>query len=247
MKTRLFLSALLAVVLMNGCGGGSNGEGTDPQTTQTPSGWYMRTEAKAITANGTEYIHKSAGVMGELEDSQEGKDRHDIAAFGAPALSVVFTQTTWGEKNGAYFSDYRYYTGNEERQVWTIQVKNNTRAADLTQAVLQLTVTGPYAVYKVDDNGSKVIKEVLMKDDQKKNNLILVDVDNQKEYSYEALQNTELRMDGLAVRTFRWVLNGSTTDSDYEPLETVEETKQLSTLSSQPQEKHGKFGLPPQF
>ena len=249
MKLKLLIVALV-LLLISGCNS-SDAPDTEEPITKEPvaqkAGWYMRTVVKA-TNNGKVYVHKTAGVMGELKESKDGKDRHDISAFGAPVLSVVFVQTEWGEDSGDYFSDYRTYTGNENRQVWTIQVKNNTDKANLTHAALELTLDGPYTVYEEEQEGRTKYKEVLSKDTSKKDNIILVDVDNHKEYSYNELQNAQLSMDGLKTRTFRWVL-GTTLEEDYEPLDvpsqSAQKVKNIETRTLK--DPNDKFGIPPQF
>lgn len=219
---------------------------TDEPAVKVLVGWYMRTVAKATLSDSTEYIHKTAGIMGELKESLEGKDRHDIEAFGTPALSVVFLQ----EEGGDYFSDYRQFTADETRQIWTFQVKNRD-TVDLTHAALQLTLEDSYTVYEVEEDGRTTYKEELQKDQSKKNNIILVDVDMQKEYSYEELEKVQLSMEGNVTRTFRWVLRGATTVDDYEPISAplvaAQLTKTLSNSIKSAQAYDDKFGLPPQL
>lgn len=243
MNLKLFLAALV-LLLINGCGSNS----TLSETIQNEKvGWYVRTVAKATASDGTEYAHKTAGVMGEFKESQDGKDRHDIDAYGAPALSVLFVQNDWEEDSGNYFSDYRAYSGNDQRQVWTIQVKNNTGVTDLTNASLKLTLEGPYSIYEEDDEGRIKYKEALSNDQSKKEMMVLVDVDHQREYTYEEYQNADFGMDGLTTRTFRWVL-GTVEPSDYEPL--TAETVSVSAKSAKQSvslDPDDKFGLPPSF
>lgn len=267
MKFKLCMAAL-ALLLINGCDSsstsasgstedalvkeevGSDNPNIDEPATKVVVGWYMRTVVKATASDGTEYIHKTAGVMGEFKESQDGKDRHDIDAYGAPALSVLFIQNEWGEDNGNYFSDYRAYSSNDNRQVWTIQVKNNTGAANLTNAPLTLTLEGAYSIYEEDDEGRIKYKEELLIDQSKKQMMVLVDVDHQREYTYEELQSAELDMDGLEIRTFRWVL-GTVEPSDYEPLSVSGAEKvsisAKSAKASVALDPDDKFGRPPSF
>jgi len=44
-----------------------------------PDGWYMRTVATATTPEGKVYVHKTAGILGELEESKDTLDRHDTS------------------------------------------------------------------------------------------------------------------------------------------------------------------------
>lgn len=252
MKLKLSIMALV-LLLISGCDSSSaTGEGSmeSEPSAKAEAGWYMRTVAKATASDGTEYIHKTAGVMGELKESQDGKDKHDIKAFGSPALSVLFVKKEWDEDNGEYFSDYREYNGNEEREVWTIQVRNNIGSADLTNAPLKLVLEGPYTIYEAEEGRSRYIEE-LSSDPSKKQRMVLVDVDHQKEYTYEELQSAELGMDGLLIRTFRWVL-GPVEPSDYTPLDastakvannSVKSVNKSLVLDTK--DTNDKFGIPP--
>jgi hypothetical protein len=256
MKLKLLITAL-GLLIMNGCNSGSSPVSEsvgDVPVENVPeakvvSGWYMRTVATATSNDGTEYTHDTAGIMGELKESQDGKDRHDIEAFGAPILSVVFTQEAWEEENGDYFSDYRQFREDGTRQVWTFQVKNSG-SIDLRNAALQLRLEDPYTVYEVAEETRTTYKEELSEDKSKKNDIILVDVDMQKEYSYAELETVQLSMEGKKKRTFRWVLGGATTAEDYEPLfAPVAASKLAKTIneSSSLEATGDKFGLPPQL
>ena len=78
----------------------------------------MKTNVSATDpATSIVYSHKTAGVFGELDGSVEGKDRHDIPGFGSAIFQVVFVQTTWGNENGNYFSDYRANSRDDEKKV----------------------------------------------------------------------------------------------------------------------------------
>ena len=217
---------------------------TNPPVVKEADGWYMRTTAKVVTADNKVYTHKSAGVFGALEESSDEKDQHDIKAFGQAALYVVFPQEDWNDDNGDYFSDYRHYTkGSMERQVWTFQVKNETTDPDLSNASLTLALEGPYKVYKK--------KEGVGYDEEKDTQspltqaIHLVDVDNDKEYTYAELQNLQLSMEGKKVRTFRWVL-GTVYPEDYEDLAVKVTTNSLKVQSEEPErEPETKFGFPP--
>lgn len=213
--------------------------------------WYMKTVAKATTNDSTEYIHNTAGIFGELRESQNGKDRHDILGFGTTILQVVFPQTEWDENNGDYFSDYRTLTDEDVKKVWTFQVKNQ-RDVNLADAPLQLLLYGPYDVTSTEENGRVTYEESLSKDTAKKTSITLIDIDNQVEYSYEELKTQQLNMDGLHTRTFRWVI-GTVTQEDYARLRTSVATKSMSLKSTAQTFKmssetisNSKFGLPPQ-
>ena len=76
-------------------------------------------------------------------------------------------------------------------------------------------------------------KENLSTDNSKKEAIKLVDVDNQITYTYTELQNVQLKMDGLRIRTFRWVI-GDVDDSDYAV---------LSMSSSRSSARNGSVGM----
>jgi len=237
---------LLTVLIFSGC----QPEGDTPPEEDTPtkttskkeaSGWYMRTTAEATTEDGKVYTHKSAGVFGALKESSDEKDRHDIKAFGSATLYVVFPQQEWGEDNGDYFSDYRHYDKESAaRQVWTFQVKAKSKLSDAT---LKLALQGPYKVYKKEDFGYNEEED---SDSMIKNELNLVDVDNNQTYPYAKLNTLTLNMEGKRVRTFRWV-KGAVYPEDYDALATPSHTKslQMQSLKTQQRKPETKFGFPP--
>lgn len=237
-----------STLLFMGCD--SSTQNSTESVQSASQAWYMKTVAKATADDATEYVHNTAGIFGELKESQDTKDRHDIAGFGTAILQVVFPHTEWEEDNGDYFSDYRALTDEESKKVWTFQVKNQ-RDVDLADAPLQLLLYGPYDVTPTEENGHVTYEEALSKDTSKKTSITLIDVDNQVEYSYEELKTLQLNMDGLHTRTFKWVL-GTVTQEDYAPLTTVaaksmllKSTAEMFKMSSETA-SNSKFGLPPQ-
>ena len=218
-----------------------------------PDGWYMRTVATATTAEGKVYTHRTAGVLGELKESSDSLDRHDIDAFGTATLYVVFPKVQ-NNSVADYFSDYHRYDPNDqydaERQVWTFQVKNET-GEDLSNATINLKIEGPYKVYKKKEGVG--YEEVPVKDNEMLQHLSLVDLDNHKVYAYNDLQNVDLRMEGKKVRTFRWVLGGVLSKhfngSEVQVLAARALQKQSAKSSKAIQgisvSSGSKFGLPP--
>ena len=223
---------------------------TEDTVSKTSQAWYMKTVVKATADDNTEYVHNTAGIFGELKESEDGKDRHDIAGFGSAILQVVFPQTEWEANNGDYFSDYHALSAEDSKRVWTFQVKNQ-RDVDLKDAPLQLLLCGPYDVTSIEENGRVTYEEALSKDTSKKTSITLIDVDNQMAYSYEELKTLQLNMDGLHTRTFRWVI-GTAEQADYAPLTTPLAAKSMSLKStaktfkmSSETASNSKFGLPP--
>lgn len=245
----IILIGFMALLLI-GCGSGTQ---TESSVTETSLGkaWYMKTVVKATADDGTEYVQNKAGIFGELKESQDGKDRHDVSGYGTGILQVVFPKTEWEEDNGDYASDYHALTNEETIKVWTFQVKNQ-RDVNLADAPLQLLLYGPYDITSTEENGRVTYEEVLSKDMSKKTSITLIDIDNQVEYSYEELKTIQLNMDGLHTRTFKWVI-GTVTQEDYAPLTVSTATKSMALKNTTATFKttsasasNSKFGLPPQ-
>lgn len=186
-------------------------EGDQEPTTpaREPDGWYMRTVVKATTPEGKTYVHQTAGVFGELRESSDGDDKHDIPAFGAAALYVVFPKIKENDSLEDYFSDYHHYATEEpndpERQTWMFQIKNEAYD-DLSDATFDLSIEGPYKVYK-KPNSVGYDEEVDTESDTLRQ-LSLVDLDTHKIYTYDEAKQKHFKMRGRKVRTFRWVLGG---------------------------------------
>jgi len=221
--------------------------GYTPPAMTHKAGWYMRTVVQAILPDGKVYEHKTAGVFGELEDSSDRRDGHDIESYGSAILQIVFINNRV-DISKKYFSDYRAFSGNDSKRVWTFLVKNDLNP-DLSHADLKISVEKLRDVFRKE--GERLFSETVSNDQSKRQALKLVDVDNQKVYSYDELQNTTLNMDGKRERTFRWVLNGTVDSSDMEPPKVIDVivTGGASAASSAMQTREtgsSKFGLPPE-
>ena len=241
----------------------SQGNGGEKETKVVePDGWYMRTIVTATTPSGKRYRHASAGIFGELKESSDGLDKHDINAFGRATLYVIFPRVV-NNKVADYFSDYHHYDptdqGDSQRQSWTFQVKNES-GADLSHATINLQIEGPFKVYKQNFG----YKEEPMTDSEMFHRLSLFDMDNEEVYPYSELKNVHLTMEGKKVRTFRWILGDVIVDNQYteETEKIMKQTAQLSTtrmaravaqeapVSTVPQqsgEKRKTFGFPPRL
>jgi hypothetical protein len=187
------------------------------------AGWYMRTRVSATAEDGTVYAHNTAGVFGELKQSRKKKDRHDIPAFGAATLQVVFPHYNWAEgEAGDYWSDYRKYNKRRagRRAVWTFQVKNQ-KNVDLSNAELKIALDDAVLVSYTRENGSVRYRETGV-DKEMKNRFTLVDVDNKRTYRVDELEDAGLSMDGKHTRTFRWV-RGPVKKRDFRPVVMPEE------------------------
>ncbi len=188
---------------------------------QKYAGWYMRTKVTATNTDGNVYRHHSAGVFGELKQSKKGFDRHDIPSYGSALLQVVFPQYNWDENSGDYYSDYRKYKKRSagKRAVWTFQVKNQ-HTVNLADASIKIALDGMQQVDFVKKNGNVTYIETTLSP-EKRDELTLVDVDNQRTYSIDELEDAGLSMDGSHTRTFRWV-RGRVKKKDFNPVQKPE-------------------------
>ena len=233
------------------------GNGADiPITTKTEGGWYGRTVVSATASDGKVYQHSSAGVFGELIDSTEAKDQHDIPSYGSAILQVVFPQDSED-----YFSNYQSFDANgNEKRSWVFQIKNQ-QIPDLSNAPIKISLKGIKKVtYKKVDG--KIIYDHNEKEDKSKaSQLTLIDVDNATSYTVEQLATANLTMEGKHTRTFKWVL-GTVENDDYYAAEAVDNAADITTssfkndgsitsdefdtASIKTSKPGGKFGLPPQ-
>jgi len=262
---KVLLTTVIFSILLTGC---SENDGysssdisldeVDPKENPYKSaGWYGKTVVSATTTDGTVYQHTTAGVFGELIQSSDDKDKHDIAGFGPAKLQVVFSHPEWSENNGYYFSDYRKYE-EDVKKVWTFQVLNTYVAGhpdygvDLADVTIHLDLTILNDVEYRDDRGKVEFKESTSTDDVLKNMLHLVDVDEQKVYTLVELKTATLTMAGKHTRTFRWVL-GSVDNVDKQPLVSAQRAASRRSVDTDRQGFNispmnvstGKFGLPP--
>lgn len=186
------------------------------------AGWYMRIRISATADDGTVYTHNSAGVFGELKQSRYKKDRHDIPAYGAETLQVVFPHYNWEEDSGDYYSDYRKWNKKKanKRAAYTFLVKNQ-KGADLSNASLNIFVDPATIVKFVKEKDGNIKYTETGKDYSSLENFTLVDVDNHQTYAMDELEYANLSMDGNHTRTFR-IVRGSIKKRDFKPLEMPE-------------------------
>jgi len=248
---KVLFSCTTAVVLglFSGC---SNSDGSSSSEASTSAQWYARTSVSAINpSTQTAIVHKTAGVFGQLDESSDGQDRHDILGMGtvSATLEVVFLLE---DAEGDYFSDY--HSVKKGSDSWTFQIKNMynpDHPVNLSNETIKIALEGIYTVETASVNGSIRYSETLNEADKRLNQLTLIDLDNGVAYAYTDLKSAAISMDGLHVRTFRWVL-GSIEDSDFLPpavpaplKAAVFATPSSQMLQTAPQTT-GKFGLPPQ-
>jgi hypothetical protein len=225
MKKRTILLPLLVLATIGSTMLSARGHKGQQETQRThktkkaqDAGWYMRTRISVTAEDGTVYTHNTAGVFGKLKQSKYKKDRHDIPAFGAATLQVVFPHYNWKEGDaGDYWSDYRRYKKRRanKRAVWTFQVKNQ-KGVDLSNADLKIELDDARIIKFTRENGSMNYVEAGV-NTKKKNKFTLVDVDNKQTYKVDELEYANLSMDGKHTRTFRWV-RGNVKRKDFKPV-----------------------------
>jgi hypothetical protein len=252
----------------NGNGGGSAdngnsgdgfipgpGNGADiPTETAKTGGWYGRTVVSA-TKDGKVYKHSTAGVFGELVDSDEAIDNHDIPSFGTSILKVVFPQDD-GSSNGDFFSNYQGFDSGDKKS-WEFQIKNDDHSiVDLANAPISIALPEVKKVSYKKVKGQIIYGEEVA-DNSKAAELTLIDVDNATSYTVDQLPTANLTMQGLHTRTFKWVL-GAVEDDDYTAdvaivsnnANITADSTDISadgfdTESVKTAKAGGKFGLPP--
>ncbi len=203
-----------------------------------PVGWYMRTVLSTTLPGGKKIEHRTAGVFGELDESSDGLDRHDIEAYGKAEFQVRFINENL--KAGVeYFSDYRAYDGNTSTKVWTFLVRNQT-GHDLSGAMFRIALEGPYDIYRKDDGR---FVEVLSSHHEFRRRFVLEDVDHGTVYRGEEL----FGMDGRHTRTFRWILaDEEWTPSPFPAKLRAAARVKVDEFDAGVKTGSSKFGLPPE-
>lgn len=224
------------------------------------AGWYGRTTVSATAKDGTVYSHTTAGVFGELKQSIDGKDKHDIPGFTAAILQILFIPNFPGDIETGYFSNYKHFAGAPaDKQSWYFEVKiakmevTVGKEVDLTGQPFTLSLAQLKRVEYTNVEGRIRYREVPMGDDTLKTRLHLLDLDNDcTEHGPDDLAATPFVMEdangtGVHTRRFRWVL-GTPDGSDC----AAPATRSRSLRSIAPADdfkpapkRGGKFGLPP--
>jgi len=257
MKKNLLISSIVAVGLMYGCQSSStsvaSGSSSDSASSSDsganlpaptvsakilPDGWYARATVTAITPEGKIYKHTTAGVFGELKDSNDAQDRHDIEAMNSGVVQILFVNEEL-ESDKKYYSDYRELN-DTKKESWTLVV-SNISGEDISDADIKLDISSIYDVFrqnnsyieKVSDNQAKLQK------------MTLIDLDNNQTYSIDELQDANLNMDGKKDRYFRLVL-GDVAESD-KTLPKLTKSLRMSKQVTQVSKDADTFGLPPQI
>ena len=152
------------------------------------------------------------------------------------------------DPEGEFFSDYRQYDGTNKKESWTFLVKNEytTQIApvNLANASLKIEVEPMRNVF-LKEGESRFFEKYADGKEDKRYHLTLIDLDNQKTYSYEELLHTTLGMDGKHTRSFRWVL-GDMNENDMQPLSVSFVQKSALPFEAKRTKPNSKFGLPPE-
>ena len=243
--------ALVVAGVLAGCGSSSDvveeENLTTTQETDTTEivdvvkkidGWYMRTTVEATTPSGRKVAHNTAGVFGELKESEAGEDKHDVPSAGTAELQVLFVNKELNETK-QYFSDYRHYNEEESpHQAWTFTV-NNTAGEDLSGVDFSLNVE---ALRELTQEEKGNYREVVSLNQSKRESLSLIDLDNNETYSYASAKEKSFNMDEKHIRAFRWVL-GEIEASDY-LYDTNSSTAKVVRVEKS---SASHFGTPPSF
>ena len=229
---------------------------TPPTPVSSPyksAGWYAKTEVAAVASDGTVYKHKTAGIFGELVQSSDEKDQHDIPGYDAALLQVIFLPSYSSDTVVGYFSEYKYFDVNstDDKKVWTFQVKNQN-TVDLSGQKITINLNGVYDVEYRDDRAKIEYLESEIIDTDKVAQLTLIDIDFQRSYSVDQIVDANLSMidasgNPVHTRTFKWIY-GTVDATDYATLAPQRASGRISTPEftvTTTEQSFGKFGLPP--
>jgi len=216
-----------------------NSDTQTQQSIQQPVGWYMRVTVQSTDNNGKTYLHNTAGVFGELDESIDGLDKHDVIGAGRAILQVRFVNSDFNN-TGQYFSDYRQYNGSiSSQRSWNVVVINSDKSVDLSNAPIKLDIQNLKNIFRENNR----YKEITSSSSDIRDSLHIIDLDNQTTYSYADLQNANLSMDDKHLRKFRIVL-GEVTENDMDTFSTNSISPIYTTNSINSSDK---FGTPPTF
>ncbi|MEP4486938.1 MAG: hypothetical protein ABJ013_15010 [Halioglobus sp.] len=217
--------------------------------------WFFRVNATAYdTATGARFDAANAAVLGQLNDSHTGYDRHDIKTYASTAgekVAAVFVQDDWQEQSGEYVSDYR--KPGRASDSWLMSVNSNV-SGDIT-----LRWNGIYDVIRTNDPDNRVgYYERENRQHKFMPRLQLIDLTTLivvPAISDGKLNTYKFTATGPGeVRNFRWVL-GPINSSYFEPgsgaFQFIKaQSRELEERKAQWKEKekregHPVFGLPP--
>lgn len=158
--------------------------------------WYLRLTAE-MPSRG---MKDSGNVLGQLNDSADGKDGHDLqelVPFGDNYLTIVFPHDDWAGDVSDFTSDF-HAAGAAGEDSWTFEVRTSDTAGEVT-----LYWMGLYLLENtpaLDSDAREVVKSLsgrMWLEDVRTGTVIRAVKDG-------ARQRYTFTMDGSNVRTFRW-------------------------------------------
>jgi len=153
--------------------------------------WYVR----LIAQSPASHLRDSNNVLGQLLDSVDGYDSHDLkelAPFASPYLTIVFAHDDWVGHEDNYTSDYHSVKWKEPDQ-WEFQVMSDDPWLDV------YLYWENVRVLKQDISGAE-LQDKMYFEDVDTGELIKI-IDNGV-----PVASYPFNMDGKTVRTFRWIL-----------------------------------------
>lgn len=120
------LAAMLTTLAVSAAPGDKD-KGGPPDWSQQ---WYLRL---SVVAPDEDSISDRGNVIGQLDDSEDGYDSHDLIElnpFASPYLTLVFPHEDWPEP-GNYGSDY-HATAYEEPDQWVFHVLSDDNYRTIT-------------------------------------------------------------------------------------------------------------------
>ena len=158
--------------------------------------WYVRLIASAPA----ESLQDRSNILGQLSDSIEGCDSHDLqemSHFGTSYLTIVFENDAWNECLGDHTSDFRS-TLPSKQTIWDFVVKSDDPKRSITlKAEMPILVDNSNKATEQERLISSLSKEMWLKE-----------ISNGR--YYEAYidgkaQSYEFTMDGKTLKSFQWI------------------------------------------
>lgn len=176
--------------------------GNAPTANPTQQGWYLR--LTVASADGR--MKDSGNVLGQLADSEDGPDSHDLAELSpafSPYLTLVFPHPEWGMESSYFASDFHAIDFARPDE-WEFQVRSSNPNLDVTLSWSEVTAADPAAEEqqgKGRDHLADMSQRMWLEDLDSGEFIAAIDGEG-------ALQNYAFNMDGQRTRNFRWALQG---------------------------------------
>jgi len=200
---KVILSALALTILLNSSAiAGKN--------KNKPSKWQVEWYLRLIVAVPEEGLLDKGNVLGQLNDSIDGPDSHDLielAPFTAPYLTLIFPHPSWPEQ-GNYGSDF-HDTNYDASDQWVFQVLSDDSSRDV------ILYWNPVMIVERNeapqpgekgwshspqlDNETSLINRMWLEDTDTGDIIRAVEVGEFQQYQFN--------MEGSTTRNFRWVLD----------------------------------------